>query len=60
LKQAEENEQHCREMVLMELRDGEVGECEVGRVTYKAQQRKAYMVAAQTIRVLRFTPRKGA
>src|SRR5262249_19095404 len=59
LKQAESNEETCRRFVLAELGDGEVGECEVGRVTYKATQRAGYTVAPQSVRMLRFSPRQA-
>jgi predicted phage-related endonuclease len=58
-KQAAENEEHIRRMILSALGDGETGECDLGRVTYTAQQRAAYTVAAQTIRVLRWQPAGG-
>lgn len=58
-KQASTNEEHIRRAILTELGDGELGECPLGRVTYKAQQRGAYTVAAQTVRVLRFQPHRG-
>jgi len=57
LKQAESNEETCRRFVLAELGDGEVGECELGRVTYKLSQRAGYTVAPTTVRTLRFSKR---
>jgi len=56
LDQAEQNEQTCRRMVIAELRDGEVGECQIGRVTYRASVRPAHMVKETTVRSLRFKP----
>jgi hypothetical protein len=56
LKQAEANEEICRRYVLAELGDAEVGECDVGRLTYRATRRAGYTVAASIIRTLRFSP----
>jgi len=57
LKQAESNEETCRRFVVAELGDGEVGECEIGRITYKLSQRAGYTVAPTTVRTLRFSKR---
>jgi len=59
LKQAEANEESVRRMILADLGDAEVGECVVGRLTYRLQHRAAYTVAAQAIRVLRFSPHRA-
>lgn len=57
-KQAIENEETARRFLLAELGDAEDGMCVHGRLSYHATARKAYTVAAQTIRSLRFTPAK--
>jgi hypothetical protein len=58
LKQAEKMEEFCRRLVIADLGDGELGECPVGRLTYRAVHRAAYMVQAGVVRTLRFTPHR--
>ena len=55
LKRATENEETLRRLILAELGDAEVGECDLGRLTYRPVHRAAYMVAASVYRSLRFT-----
>ena len=56
LKQAEKLEEFTRRLVIGDLGDGEVGQCALGRVTYRAVRRAAYTVGPSTVRTLRFTP----
>lgn len=58
LKQAEHLEEFCRRLVIADLDDGEIGECESGRLTYRAVHRAAYTVAPGIVRTLRFTPHR--
>jgi len=57
LKQAEKMEEYCRRLVIADLGDGEIGECEAGRLTYRAVHRAAYMVPQGVVRTLRYSPR---
>jgi predicted phage-related endonuclease len=59
LKQAEQNEATCRGFVINELGDGEIGECQLGRVTYFETARAAYTVGPTKARTLRFTPTRA-
>src|SRR5215467_10717948 len=58
LKQAEKLEEFTRRLVIADLGDGEVGECALGRLTYRAVRRAAYTVAPSVVRTLRFSPSK--
>jgi predicted phage-related endonuclease len=58
LKQAEKIEEMSRRLVLADLGDGEIGECALGRLTYRAVHRAAYTVAPSIVRTLRFTPHR--
>jgi len=57
LKQATANEEYLRRLILAELGDSEVGECVLGRLTFKETKRAAYHVGATTFRTLRFEGR---
>jgi len=58
LKAAEKLEEFCRRLVIADLGDGEVGQCALGRLTYRAVRRAAYTVHASTVRTLRFSPNR--
>jgi predicted phage-related endonuclease len=59
-KQAAQNEETIRRMLLAELGDAEAGVCEHGRITYLANERKGYSVAPATVRTLRYFEPKGS
>jgi len=56
LRQAEKLEELCRRNIIANLGDAEVGQCALGRVTYRAVRRAAYTVGPSTVRTLRFSP----
>jgi hypothetical protein len=60
--QADKLEETTRRFVLADLGDGEVGDCEYGRVTYFESERAGYTVAPTRVRSLRFkaAPAPGA
>lgn len=57
-KEAEEKKVISEAVLLAALRDAEAGDCELGRITYFEQTRKAYQVAENTFRVLRLKAEK--
>jgi hypothetical protein len=59
LKQATSNEETARRFVIAGLGDGEIGECALGRVTYKQTNRAGYTVAPSVSRTLRFSPHQA-
>jgi hypothetical protein len=59
-KQAAENEDTFKRMLLAELGDAEAGSCEHGRITYLPITKKEHTVRESTYRMLRYYEPKGA